>query len=93
MIIKEERIGGQRLILGDAQSIVDSLDYDSIVSDPPYGMSFVSNHRTEKHKKIENDDGVKHLQWSCGLPASHSKYIWMRWDNLQDIPQPKSMIT
>ena len=92
-IIREERIGDCRLILGDAQGIVAGLEYDSIASDPPYGMSFVSNHRAEKHKSIQNDEGVEHLQWSCGLPAKHSKYIWMRWDNLRDIPAPKSLIT
>ena len=93
MIIREERIGGQRLILGDSRDIVHTLSYQSIVSDPPYGMSFVSNYRIDKHKVIANDDGIDHLRWACSLAASHSSYIWMRWDNLKDIPHPKSLIT
>ena len=92
-IIKDVTIGDCRLILGDAMGIVQGLEYDSIASDPPYGMSFVSNHRIDKHKAIANDGGVAHLRWTCSLPAKHSKYIWMRWDNMRDIPQPKSMIT
>ena len=37
MIIKEERIGGQRLILGDCRTVLPLLQrFDAIVSDPPY---------------------------------------------------------
>ena len=92
-IKKDVTIGDCRLILGDAMEIFDGLKYDSIVSDPPYGQEFVSNYRIVKHKAIANDNDVKHLQWACGLEASHSKYIWMRWNNLRDIPEPKSLVT
>ena len=38
-IIKEERIGGQRLILGDCLDIMPTLGrFDAVVTDPPYGM-------------------------------------------------------
>lgn len=41
MIIKEERIGGQRLILGDSRLILPTLDrHDALIGDPPYGISF-----------------------------------------------------
>lgn len=40
MIIKEERIGGQRLILGDCRSIIGGLTFDAICADPPYGIEF-----------------------------------------------------
>lgn len=92
-IIKEERIGGQRLILGDSRDCIANVVYDTIISDPPYGMKFQSNHREVSHRKIENDDDVGLLQWACNLPASHSKYLWMRWDNIYDIKKPKSLIT
>lgn len=40
-IIKEERIGGQRLILGDSRSILDEIGrVDAVVSDPPYGIGY-----------------------------------------------------
>jgi DNA modification methylase len=38
-IIKEERIGGQRLILGDCLKIMPLLEkVDAVVTDPPYGI-------------------------------------------------------
>lgn len=66
---------------------------DAVVTDPPYGMSFQSSHRKEKHKKIANDGDVSLLRWACEIIVSHSKYVWMRWDNLKDIDAPKSLIT
>ena len=38
-IVKEERIGGQRLILGDCLEIMPLLGtFDAVVTDPPYGI-------------------------------------------------------
>lgn len=38
-IIKEERIGGQRLILGDCLAVMQELGrFDACVTDPPYGI-------------------------------------------------------
>jgi site-specific DNA-methyltransferase (adenine-specific) len=92
-IVKEERIGDCRLILGDCREIIGWLKYDTICTDPPYGMAFQSNHRTVKHKTIANDGDVTLLQWACDLPASHSLYVWMRWDNLGQVPMPRSLVT
>ena len=44
MIVREERIGGQRLILGDCLERMAELpdnSVDSVVTDPPYGLSFM----------------------------------------------------
>ena len=39
MIIREERIGGQRLILGDCLAVMPALGmFDAVVTDPPYGV-------------------------------------------------------
>jgi site-specific DNA-methyltransferase (adenine-specific) len=39
-IIKEERIGGQRLILGDCLEVMKELgEFDAVVTDPPYELS------------------------------------------------------
>ena len=39
-IIKEERIGGQRLLLGDCLSVMPLLgEFDAVVTDPPYELS------------------------------------------------------
>ena len=41
MIIKEERIGGQRLILGDCLAVMPLLGrFDAVVTDPPYGVNY-----------------------------------------------------
>ncbi|KAF0136964.1 MAG: 16-3p [Xanthobacteraceae bacterium] len=77
----------------DCREVVDVVAYDAIVTDPPYGMAFRSNHRAERHAAIANDGDVGMLQWCCALPARHSKYIFCRWDNLFDVPKPKSLIT
>ena len=37
-IIKEERIGNQRLILGDCRQIIGGLDFGAVCTDPPYGI-------------------------------------------------------
>ena len=51
-----EQIGDCRLILGDAVELVPALGpIDSIVTDPPYGMLFRSNHRRIRHEAIAND--------------------------------------
>jgi site-specific DNA-methyltransferase (adenine-specific) len=56
-------------------------------------MNFQSNYRIEKHKKIENDAGIDLLLWTCSLPVQFSSYVWMRWNNIGAIPEPKSLIT
>lgn len=39
MILREERIGGQRLILGDCLQVMPLLGgFDAVVTDPPYGI-------------------------------------------------------
>lgn len=51
------------LRLGDCLELmreIPSNSIDMIATDPPYGMSFQSNHRKDQHKKIENDT---HLDW------------------------------
>ena len=41
MILKEERIGGQRLILGDCLKVMPLLGrFDAVVTDPPYGVGY-----------------------------------------------------
>ncbi len=89
-----EHIGRATLYLGDAREIVPTLgQLASVVSDPPYGMAFQSNYRTEQHAKIANDANEDLLLWACSLRPSHSAYLFCRWDNLFSVPKPKSLIT
>lgn len=90
-------IGDATLYLGDCMDILPMLDkVDAVITDPPYGMSFRSNHRLEKHLKIANDETVDLactvIDWAISN-ASHSVYAFGRWDNIKDYPKPKSLVT
>jgi len=90
---RTEIIGDQTLILGDCRDVMPTLGrFDACVTDPPYGMNFQSNYREVQHSRIANDTNDDLLKWACDIPFAHSKYIFCRWDNLQKIPRPKSII-
>jgi len=93
-IKREVVIGDCRVILGDSVEIVPHLkDIGAVVTDPPFGMDFRSNHRKVRHEAIANDATTALLEWACTIEAAHSRYIFCRWDNLRDIPKPKSLVT
>lgn len=91
--VRAEVIGNATLYLGDAREIAPNLTYNCIVSDPPYGMSFRSNQRKERHESIANDDTDELLLWACRLTPPHGAYLFCRWDNIFAVPKPKSVIT
>ena len=89
-----ETIGDATLYLGDCYDVIKHLHRgDTIITDPPYGMDFRSNYRQVKHDAISNDSCGEALRWACGLEMPHSKYIFCRWDNLLELPKPKSVVT
>lgn len=60
---------------------------DLVVTDPPYGMKFISNYRKEKHKAIKDDDNlnwvsewIKELNRVCKEDAH--LYIFISWHNV-----------
>lgn len=54
-IIREERIGGQRLILGDCLEVMKELGrFDAVLTDPPYSSAYQQKWGSAKRK-----DGVK----------------------------------
>jgi len=58
MTFKKEIIGDAILYLGDCFEVLPTLENESIdcvISDPPYGLNFLST-RTKNHKKIINDE-------------------------------------
>ena len=74
MIIKEERIGGQRLILGDCREIIGGLQYDAICTDPPYGIGITKSNRLSVSRGFGGedwDDAPADVSWiaSAGVPA------------------------
>lgn len=93
-MIREEIIGDARLLLGDCREILPTLGgVDSIVTDPPFGMDFRSNHRLVRHEAITNDSDDALLTWACSVPVRHSRYVFCRWDNLAALPKPRSFVT
>lgn len=60
---------------------------DLVLTDPPYGMSFQSGHRKEKHEKILNDDNLDWLPKWCEeihrVSKDHSHlYIFCSWHKI-----------
>lgn len=90
---RKEVIGDCTLYLADCRDVVPGIVIDTIVCDPPYGMSFKSNHRKVSHKEIANDKDVSLLKYACSIEFKYSSYIFCRWDNIYDCPKPKSLIT
>jgi site-specific DNA-methyltransferase (adenine-specific) len=92
--VRVETIGECVLYLGDCREVLPTLGViDSVVTDPPFGMAFQSNHRAEQHEKIANDATTELLEWACKIHVLHSRYVFCRWDNLHDVPKPKSLVT
>lgn len=68
-------------------------DYDLLVTDPPYGMNYQSNHRKVKHKKIQNDEffPVDTIELYIEK-AKYASYVFCRWNNIYSMPIPKSLL-
>lgn len=58
-ILKEERIGGQRLLLGDCLEVMPLLGrFDAVVTDPPYGIEDLVGGYGRQGRTIKNDTNV-----------------------------------
>lgn len=66
---------------------------DLVLTDPPYGIEFVSNHRLVKHKAIIGDDElpVSAITKLIDL-ADCATYVFCRWDKLSEMPPSKSLL-
>ncbi len=76
--MREERIGGQRLILGDCLAVMPTLGrVDAVVTDPPYGIGIANNPVRQKHDRKNWDSspiGAEHLL--AILSGSVEQIIW-----------------
>ena len=100
--MEKEVIGDCTLYHADCTEVIPTLDViGAVVTDPPYGMSFQSNHYKGKngkpnasaHDRIKGDGDPAMLRIAYGIPSGHSSYIFCRWDNLIDLPDaPNSVI-
>ena len=60
---------------------------DLVLTDPPYGMKFQSNHRKEKYDKIENDNSIDWLDMFVDetyriLKLDTAVYCFCSWHNI-----------
>lgn len=66
---------------------IENKSVDLVVTDPPYGMSFQSNFRKEKHKAIQNDDNLDWISdWVTELKRVTKEdahlYIFCSWHHI-----------
>ena len=86
--------GGITLYLGDCLEIMPELgQVELVITDPPYGMEFRSNYRRERYSQIHGDGclDVATIREAIGL-ARRAAYVFCRWDNLKDMPPPRSVL-
>lgn len=85
-----------KIIQGDCFEILKDIPdkcVDLVIVDPPYGINFQSNYRIKKHDKIHGDDSfpVEALDEFFRV-AKKAVYVFCRWDNLSELPKPKSVL-
>ena len=85
-----------KVICGDCLDVMKDIpdnSVDLILTDPPYGMNFQSNYRKIKYDKIKNDNNFP--LWifeEFNRIARKAVYVFCRWDNLGELPKPKSVL-
>ena len=94
--IKDWKELKNQVICGDClegMKLMPDNSVDIVIADPPYGMSFQSNYRHEKHEKIVGDDRfpIEVLEELFRV-ARKAVYVFCRWDNLNELPKPKSVL-
>ena len=74
-ILKEERIGNQRLILGDCLQVMPTLGrFDAVVTDPPYGIGVDGQERRIRGKKSDRK-GYEFKGWDSQRPEAALRII------------------
>lgn len=100
-------LGNHRLMCGDSTSIdaVDKLmngvKADMVFTDPPYGISYQSNMRTQSSKfdVIKNDDVILDIVPIIDIFSNGWVFIWTTWkvldkwmDNTKSLGFPSNMV-
>jgi len=72
-------------------------DFDLLISDPPYGQNWKSNHRIVQFEKIIGDEAFDYDTLRTLIKMStNGAFAFCRWDNLMEFPKdlkPKSFLT
>jgi 16S rRNA G966 N2-methylase RsmD len=100
-------LGNHRLMCGDStmiddvEKLMNGEKADMVFTDPPYGVSYLSNMRTksDKFEVIKNDDVILDI---CPIIEMYSRgfvFIWTTWkvldkwlDNTQSLGFPSNMV-
>ena len=81
---------------GDSFELIKEMEDNSVditITDPPYGIDYQSNRRKKKYKKIINDkDFPMAMLGQIFRVTKKAVYVFCRWDNIKDLPTPKSVI-
>ncbi len=81
---------------GDCRNILPNLDpVDLVLTDPPYGMQYHSGYYKygNPHAPIAGDsDYPLDVLDMCYRIATAAVFVFCRWDNLWQLPAPKSLI-
>jgi site-specific DNA-methyltransferase (adenine-specific) len=79
---------------GDCREILPLLPKaDLVITDPPYGMNYRARAITHKNSPIAGDDALPlDLIWLAIYQANRAAYVFCRWDNLPQMPRPKSVL-
>lgn len=87
-----------KIYTGDCLEIMKSWPdkcFDMVVMDPPYGMNYVSNYYKDGNPftPIAGDSAypLEALQEAFRL-ARNAVFTFCRWNNLKELPSPKSFI-
>ena len=78
---------------GDSAEIAPTIPVpDLVVTDPPYGMNYQSARRIDWQRKPKIHGDKEFPMWVFDLKPTVAMFVFCRWDNLMDIPKPKSFI-
>jgi len=80
---------------GDSADLLPYMPhFDGIITDPPYGINYFSNRRCRtKHKRISGDHELPVDLIKLSIKKGNCfSYVFCRWDNLCELPRPRSVI-
>lgn len=79
---------------GDCREILPTLQRaDLVLTDPPFGMQFQSGFRIRQHARIHGDEALPLDLIKAAIGhATRAAYVFCRWDNLQEMPAPSSVL-
>jgi site-specific DNA-methyltransferase (adenine-specific) len=85
--------GGITIYHADCRHILPFLGrFDLLLTDPPYGMDYQSAWRTDHQRKPKIVGDLEFPTWITDHRGTVASFYFCRWDNLSELPKPKSFI-